>query len=180
VAITNVFLLVMVVLAFLSIEVKKLETAVIYLGIFSLLNAIAYLFYGAPDVSLAEAVIGSTLATVLYLIAIKKYNPLRSESSDECSLRSFRNRFARYREVFWGGMCFLVGFWALRMYLDTMEDVGKPAWDYSVRFFISDTGASNAVTAIYLNYRVFDTLFEALLLLVGVVAVIYFSWRDRE
>lgn len=37
------------------------------------------------------------------------------------------------------------------------------------------TGASNIVTAIYLNYRVYDTLFEALMLFVGVAAIIYFS-----
>lgn len=170
----------MVVLAFLSIQVKKPETAIIYLGIFSLLNAIVYLFYGAPDASLAEAVIGSALATVLYLIAIKRYNPSRNELSDGYFLRSSRNRSTRHQEVFWGGMFLLVGFGVLRTYLDTMEEVGKPAWDYYVRFFTPDTGARNAVTAIYLNYRVFDTLFEALLLLVGVIAVIYFSWKDEQ
>ena len=43
-----------------------------------------------------------------------------------------------------------------------------------------ETGALNAVTAIYLNYRWWDTLFEALVLLVSVLAVINFSWSgDR-
>lgn len=41
--------------------------------------------------------------------------------------------------------------------------------------YISDTGAENAVTAIYLNYRVYDTLFEALMLLISVFGIIYFS-----
>lgn len=41
--------------------------------------------------------------------------------------------------------------------------------------YISDTGAENAVTAIYLNYRVYDTIFEALMLLISVFAIIYFS-----
>lgn len=52
--------------------------------------------------------------------------------------------------------------------------------DYYIRFFQSDTGAVNAVTSIYLDYRVFDTLFEALLLLIGVTAVIYLSWNGRS
>jgi len=34
---------------------------------------------------------------------------------------------------------------------------------------------SNPVTGIYLYYRVFDTLFEALLLLASVIGIIYFS-----
>ncbi len=177
---TNIFLLIMVVLAVLSIEVRKLEVAVIYLGIFSLINAIVYLFYGAPDVSLAEAVIGSTLATALYLIAIRGYHSPTSKALSGNASRPFPYRAPLYRKVFWGGVCFLVGFLVLRMYFGTVEEIGKPAWDYTVRFFLSDTGARNAVTAIYLNYRVFDTLFEALLLLFGVVAVIYFSWRNGE
>ena len=40
------------------------------------------------------------------------------------------------------------------------------------------TGADNAVSAIYLNLRLWDTLFEALVLLVSAVAVISFSRSD--
>jgi multisubunit Na+/H+ antiporter MnhB subunit len=36
-------------------------------------------------------------------------------------------------------------------------------------------GIDNPVTGIYLYYRLFDTLFEALLLLTSVVGIIYFS-----
>jgi multicomponent Na+:H+ antiporter subunit B len=42
------------------------------------------------------------------------------------------------------------------------------------------TGADNAVTAIYLNFRLWDTLFEALVLLVSAVAVISFSRSDDD
>lgn len=42
-----------------------------------------------------------------------------------------------------------------------------------------DTGAQNAVAAIYLDYRVFDTLLESLLLLISIVAVIHFTAREE-
>ncbi len=41
--------------------------------------------------------------------------------------------------------------------------------------YIEDTNAENAVASIYLNYRIFDTLFEALMLLVSVMGVVHFS-----
>jgi multisubunit Na+/H+ antiporter MnhB subunit len=42
------------------------------------------------------------------------------------------------------------------------------------------TGAGNAVSAIYLNYRLWDTLFEALVLLVSAGAVITFSRSGED
>ncbi|WKY48847.1 hypothetical protein Q5O24_05885 [Eubacteriaceae bacterium ES3] len=53
----------------------------------------------------------------------------------------------------------------------------KPVALYYLTHFKSDSGALNAVTSIYLNYRVFDTLLETLILLICVIAVIHFSWR---
>ncbi|SHF09273.1 Na(+)/H(+) antiporter subunit B [Alkalibacter saccharofermentans] len=71
--IEKIFLVLMVILAVITLNTVKLRRAVIYLGIFSLVSSFVYLLYGAPDVAIAEAVIGSALSTVLYLVALKKY-----------------------------------------------------------------------------------------------------------
>lgn len=71
--IEKIFLILMVVLTVISLNTAKLRRAVIYLGIFSLISSFVYLLYGAPDVAIAEAVIGSAISTVLYLVALKKY-----------------------------------------------------------------------------------------------------------
>ncbi len=55
---------------------RKLNS-IIYLSIFSLLASWSYLLAHAPDVAIAEAVIGSTLFTVLFLVAMKKYRRYR-------------------------------------------------------------------------------------------------------
>jgi multicomponent Na+:H+ antiporter subunit B len=53
--------------------------------------------------------------------------------------------------------------------------------EYYLAHFVEDTFAENAVAAIYLNYRMYDSIFETLILLVSVTAVINFSWRrDHE
>ncbi len=46
--------------------------------------------------------------------------------------------------------------------------------EYYLTHFRTDTGARNAVAAIYLNYRMYDTLFEALMLLISIIAMIHF------
>lgn len=69
----NIFLIALVVLAVIALNTKKLRRAIVYLGVFSLVSSFVYLLYGAPDVAIAEAIIGSTITTVLYLVALRKY-----------------------------------------------------------------------------------------------------------
>ena len=54
------------------------------------------------------------------------------------------------------------------------------AKDYIADNHMEDTSAENAVTAVYLNYRFFDTIFESLILLVSVLAVIALSWNAER
>lgn len=56
----------------------------------------------------------------------------------------------------------------------------EPATDFQVaRYYIKNaytaTGAPNSVASIYLFYRYYDTLFEALMLLFSIIGVIYMS-----
>jgi uncharacterized MnhB-related membrane protein len=69
----QIALLVLVYLAIMAIQTQRLRNAVIFMGVFSLNMSFVYLLYNAPDVAIAEAVIGSTLATILYLVALNKY-----------------------------------------------------------------------------------------------------------
>jgi multicomponent Na+:H+ antiporter subunit B len=65
----------------------------------------------------------------------------------------------------------------------TAEDANlntTQAKEYVAKNHENDTSASNAVTAVYLNYRFFDTLFESLILLVSVLAVIRLSWSGNR
>lgn len=59
-------------------------------------------------------------------------------------------------------------------------DSATALYEYITTNFMAETGAENAVTAIYLDYRMFDTLFETLLLLVSVIGIIYFSRHEGD
>ncbi len=69
----KVFFIVMIAFALFAVHTSKLRRAVIYTAIFSLVSSLCYLLYSAPDVAIAEAIIGSTIATILYLVALQKY-----------------------------------------------------------------------------------------------------------
>ncbi len=68
-----ILLISLVLLALLAIRSEILRVAVVFFGIFSLVCSFLYLYYQAPDVAIAEAVIGSGLITLLYLTALKRY-----------------------------------------------------------------------------------------------------------
>ncbi|MDD3810078.1 MAG: DUF4040 domain-containing protein [Erysipelotrichaceae bacterium] len=71
--ILDLFYLSLIVFAILAVQSRSLRNAVIYLAVFSLVCSIVYLLLNAPDVAIAEATIGCTLSTILYLVALKKY-----------------------------------------------------------------------------------------------------------
>lgn len=66
-------LILLIVFSVAAIQTHYLRHAVIYLSVFSLSISFVYLLLAAPDVAIAEAVIGSTISTILYLVALQKY-----------------------------------------------------------------------------------------------------------
>ena len=60
------------VFALLAIHSSILRLSVIHLAVLSLLAAFLYTLYAAPELAIAEAVIGSGLVTLLYLAALKR------------------------------------------------------------------------------------------------------------
>ncbi len=64
---------VLIVAALMTVQTKRLRRSIIYLGIFSLISSLAYLLLYAPDVAIAEAIIGCTISVILFLTALKRY-----------------------------------------------------------------------------------------------------------
>lgn len=77
-------------------------------------------------------------------------------------------------------LAFFGGYLLISLFLKDAEMLSTPLMDFFTANFFAETGATNAVAGIYLNYRVFDTLFEALMLMVSVMEVINVSWANRH
>ena len=80
-------------------------------------------------------------------------------------------------------VCIVIATLAIAGYIfSSREDVSDKheAKDYILAHHNEETGAKNAVTSIYLNYRLWDTLFEAMVLMLSALAVIRFSWSEKD
>jgi multisubunit Na+/H+ antiporter MnhB subunit len=72
-------------------------------------------------------------------------------------------------------ICILTLILVFSVYNDDIKSVSSELYDHYTTMYSEETGADNMVTAIYLNYRFPDTLFETLTLLISVIGIISFS-----
>lgn len=56
----------------LAVLLSNMMTAMVSAGLASLFAAVSYVLLAAPDVAMAEAAIGSGLATLIFLYSIRK------------------------------------------------------------------------------------------------------------
>jgi len=147
----------LIILALFSIFSVDLKTAIIKISAFALLISFVYLYFHAPDVSLAEAVISGSLGTILYVFTIRNCKDIETRmSKNELKNSLFYGVVIVFACVF---MIFLTGQVNV---IDTKELVVRMIDDlqqFGDRVYI--------VSGILLDYRLFDTVFEALILLVA-------------
>ena len=167
--------------ALLILREDKVGRVIVYFGVYSLVAGAALLILGAPDVAMAEIAI-SAFATIFFVIGAEKYYNLTqgSEMSQEEEDKNFERsqKKGRFRRVV-APLLFTVFIFGLVLYFAPGVDHNTFLKEQYIARFMSDVGGENAVTAIYLGYRVYDTIFEALVLVVAVVAVLHMSWFER-
>ena len=149
----------------------------IYYGIFSLITSVCFLLLGAPDVAMAEAAINA-FTTVFFIVCFERYYNYRRRGSTEDGWNRRAGMIQRrprklYKHIPAALLSMLL-FGLFIAFVPTI-DVNIYLKDQYIAYFRHDVGGTNAIGAIYLGYRVYDTLFEALMLVVSVVAVIHMS-----
>jgi multicomponent Na+:H+ antiporter subunit B len=91
-----------------------------------------------------------------------------------------KNNKSKNRRLFLGGYILIIVVSVLFIYYRNLEIIPNEMIVYYTNNTLKDTGAENIVTGIYLNYRLYDTFFEALMLLVSVIGIIRFSRHDGD
>ena len=164
-----VFLVLWIIFALLLMGEGKFVRMIIYLSVFSLISSLCFFLFGAPDVALAEAVI-SVFSTIIFIVSFEKYYGNTDQSSGNNNPPSVKKHI-------------LAALMALFLFILFIAfapgDTANPGLKAKyLSDFANEIGGRNSVTAIYLGYRLYDTLFESLMLLISMSAVIHLSWYE--
>jgi len=149
--------IVIIILALFSVFSFNLKTAIISVSAFALWISFIYLYYHAPDVSLAEAVISGSLGTILYVFTIRNYKDITTPPT-----RKDLASVLRYDIVIIGACIFMIYLTSQLVVIDHKELTTRVIEDldhFGYRVY--------PVAGILLDYRLFDTMFEALILLIA-------------
>lgn len=157
-------------LAWRLLTSSDLFRAVVLFMAFGLLVALAWARLRAPDVALAEAAVGSGITGALLLSAVRAFKPA-SPADDRAETASAAPGPGRAPAFLWItatlALAFAaVGGWAILALPPQAEGLAG-----LVAAHLDQSGVSNPVTAVLLNFRGYDTLLEIPVLVLAVLGI---------
>jgi len=182
-------LLIVVLLSFLAIltlgiiYLKDLLTAIILLGIYTLVAAAIFVVMDAVDVAFTEAAVGAGISTILLLgtLSFIKNNKKDIQIKKPSAKDHLENsRFKKSHNIFSAVVVCCVG--ALLIYgtldLPNYGSADAPANKHPelAQHFITKSGGEigipNVVTSVLASYRGYDTLGETVVVFTAAIAVL--------
>jgi multisubunit Na+/H+ antiporter MnhB subunit len=169
-AIVFVFLIFAISGSLIAVETKNLLSAVISAGVVGFGLSIMFLYLGAPDIAITQVVV-EVLALVVLIrgtIAI-----------DNVSVGGPRDTLPLFVALVFFGVFVILGIIAL----GDMTAFGKPIMavsDHYLNYSLKETGSSNVVMGILLDYRAYDTLGEATVLLTSILGAFVILRRQGK
>ncbi len=149
--------------AIAALEAKDLLSSVILLGVIGFTLVINFLLLQAPDLAIVQIVV-ETLTLVVLIAAILKTT--RRDDTIDAETENLRA---------WPAFLFLLVLMPfLVLAIQGLPDFGRPYMEMA-SYYLKDglirTGAPNLVSAVILDFRVYDTLGEATVLFTAVTGV---------
>ena len=157
-------------LAWGALRGKDLRQEILYFIAFGLLLALAWVRLKAPDVALAEAAIGAGLAGALLLASISHHNPDNSNKrrTQVINANPFTNKLKWLITSLTAILTIIIA-WSMYTALALAP---HDALLIGVQANIENSGVSNPVTAVLLNFRAYDTLLELAVLLAALLGIL--------
>jgi len=176
--IIGILLVFMIIGSIISLETKDLLSAIISLTAVGYFACIAFLFLKAPDIAITQMVVEVLSLIILIRATIRR---------DLTTIEEDRDFFGLITTLAFIFIFFILGMEAMR----NLPPFGTPSFTLnnnapSNRYLISglrETGATNIVSAVILDYRGYDTLGEATILftsILGALAILRVYARKRS
>jgi len=163
----GLLLIFMIIGSIIAIETKDLLSSVICVGAVGFGLSIAFLMLGAPDIAITQVVV-----EVLCLIILIRATVNR-DLTDVTSGREFFAMVVCAAILF---VVFVFGVQALQNFpqfghavIDRVKDAPSNVY---IQNSLKQTGASNVVSAVLLDYRAYDTLGEATVLFTAILGAL--------
>lgn len=149
-------------LGWAAVSSRDSQRSVVFFIAFGLLLAIVWARLNAPDLALAEAAIGAGLSGVLLLSA------LRDEPAAATADDLIRGPKALLVTLLSLALTALFA-WVL---LQTLDIADKVRMTDQISAQLPNSGVTNPVTAVLLNFRAYDTLLELAVLLAALLGIL--------
>ncbi len=149
----------MIVGSIIAIEAKNLLSSVISVGLVGFSMGIIFLMLGAPDIAITQVVVEILILVILIRATV---------STDNTAIEKYRDTLPFVVSLIFFGLFLLFAYFAVH----ELPVFGEPIMKVSSRYLETgarDTGATNIVTAILLDFRAYDTIGEATVLFVSIV-----------
>ncbi len=159
-----ILLIFMIIAAIIAIETKNLLSAVICIGALGFVASLMFLFLRAPDIAMTQIVV-----EVLGLIIL-----IRATISRDLTFISGDKEF--FGTVISVVIIFVIFLAGVKVF-ETLPEFGTAIFaeapNAASRTYITrgvqDTGATNIVSSVILDYRAYDTLGEATVLFTAII-----------
>lgn len=146
----------------IAIETRNILASVISAGVVGMGLSILFLFLGAPDIAIVQVVV----EIIVLIILIRS-----TVSIDNTAIARHRDTFAILSSLIFFGLFLIFAFMAFRDLPAFGEPIMRISREYLVRS-VDQTGASNVVMGILLDYRAYDTLGEATVIFTSILGAL--------
>jgi multicomponent Na+:H+ antiporter subunit B len=145
--------------AIIAIEARNILASVISAGVVGMGLSILFLFLGAPDIAITQVVV----EIIVLIILIRS-----TVSIDNTAITKHRDTFAIISSLVFFGLFLVFAFMAFQ----GLPKFGEPLMRVSSKYLeqsLTETGATNIVMGILLDYRAYDTLGEATVIFTAIL-----------
>jgi multicomponent Na+:H+ antiporter subunit B len=145
-------------------RVRDLLAAVVLLSVYSGIVAVSFAVLGAVDVAYTEAVVGSSISTILLMLLLARVDPYELARGSRVQTGIALLAAAGV------GVVLVYGMLALPRFGDLDSPPSTHVSPYYTENSLRDSKTPNTVTAVLTDYRGFDTLIETVVVLTAALA----------